>query len=327
MTHISKNVLDTMESTPLVKLDRFTKNLEGNIFAKLEYFSPGLSKKDRIALEMIERAEANGLLQKGQPVIELTSGSMGTGLAIVCNLKGYPFIAVMSKGNSVERAQMMKSFGAEVVLVDQHADSETGKVTGKDLELVEEKTQELTHQYNAYRIDQFTNPGSVTTGEKRLGPEIIEQLGDTKIDAFVDFMGTGGSFIGVAKALQKVFPEIECYGIEPARAPFYSSQEESDGKHMIQGGGYNIPLQFVDANKEVITQFMTVSDSEATESSRLLASEECIFAGYSSGVNAAAARRLLEGDLKGKNILILVPDSGTKYMSTDLWDILDKDES
>lgn len=321
---IAENMLHTIGSTPLVKLDRLTENLEGNIYAKLEYFSPGLSKKDRIALEMIERAEEEGLLRQGQPVIELTSGSMGTGLAIVCNLKGYPFYAVMSKGNSVERAQMMKAFGAEVLLVDQHPDSEAGKVTGKDLELVEEKTQELTKKYQAFRIDQFKNPSSVDTGRKRLGPEIIEQLGDAKIDAFADFMGTGGSFIGVSQSLQSEFPHMKCYGIEPDHAAFYSSTAETDGKHVIQGGGYNVPLKFINENKDLVHEFMAVSDDEVTEATRLLASKECIFAGYSSGANAAAALKLLEGDLKGKNILIIIPDSGTKYLSTDLWDILDK---
>lgn len=326
MVGIAENILSAIGSTPLVKLNRLTEGLEGNIFAKLEYYSPGLSKKDRIALEMIERAEEEGLLKKGQPVIELTSGSMGTGLAIVCNLKQYPFIAVMSKGNSIERAQMMKAFGAKVILVDQHPDSEVGKVTGKDLALVEEKTQALTEKYKAFRIDQFNNLSSVGTGEKRLGPEMIEQLGDTKIDAFVDFMGTGGSFIGVSKALKKAFPHIECYGLEPENAPFYSSTNEFDGKHTIQGGGYNIPLNFIDKHKEIVTQFMTVSDEEVTEATRLLASKEGIFSGYSGGANAAAALKLLENQLKGKNILIIIPDSGTKYLSTDLWDILGEEE-
>ncbi|WP_339164776.1 cysteine synthase family protein [Siminovitchia sp. FSL W7-1587] len=324
MSYIAANILETIGLTPLIKLSRYTENVEGNIFAKLEYFAPGLSKKDRMALEIIESAEEKGLLKKKQPVIELTSGSMGTGLAIVCNLKGYPFIAVMSRGNSIERAQMMKAFGAEVVLVDQHSDSEPGQVTSKDLDLVEEKTQKLTKKYNAFRIDQFTNPSSVETGEKRLGPEIIEQLGDIKIDAFVDFIGTGGTFIGVSKSLQKAFPHIKCYGVEPVNAPFYSSIQKTDGKHIIQGGGYNIPLKFIEENKELINGFITVSDREVTEATRLLASKECIFSGYSSGANAAAALKLLKGDLKGKNILIHIPDSGTKYLSTNLWDILDK---
>lgn len=270
MSYIAESILDTIASTPLIKLRRYTENVEGNIFAKLEYLTPGLSKKDRIALEMIESAEEKGLLKKGQPVIELTSGSMGTGLAIVCNLKGYPFIAVMSRGNSIERAQMMRAFGAEVILVDQHPDSESGKVTGKDLELVEEKTQELTKKYNAFRIDQFNNRSSVDTGEKRLGPEIIKQLGKIKIDAYVDFMGTGGTFIGVSKSLQKVFPEIKCYGVESINAPFYSSTKETDGKHLIQGGGYNIPLKFIEDNKEQISGFITVSDSEVIEATRFI---------------------------------------------------------
>ncbi|TSB45909.1 PLP-dependent cysteine synthase family protein [Alkalicoccobacillus porphyridii] len=326
MLQIAESVLNSIGSTPLVRLNQFTKHVEGNIFAKLEYFSPGLSKKDRIALEMIESAEEKGLLEKGQPIIELTSGSMGTGLAIVCNLKKYPFIAVMSKGNSIERAQVMQAFGAKVVLVDQHPDSQKGKVTGKDLELVEEKTKELTRKYNAFKIDQFNNPGSVTTGETRLGPEIITQLGDTKIDAFVDFMGTEGSFIGVSNALKKAFPPIQCFGVEPVNAAFYNSIESTAGTHIIQGGGYHVPLKFIDENKEIISDFIKVSDKEAIESTRLLASEECIFAGYSGGANAAAALKLLKSELKGKIILIIIPDSGTKYLSTDLWDILEYDE-
>ncbi len=322
MQSISNNILECIGQTPLLELKHMTQNLEGRLFAKLEYFSPGLSKKDRIAYQMIEDAEKNGLLQPGQPVIELTSGSMGTGLSIICRQKGYPFVAVMSKGNSIERAKMMKAFGAEVVLVDQHPDSKVGKVTGRDLELVEIQTQILTKNLGAYRIDQFVNPSSISTGELRVGPEIIDQLGGVQLDAYVDFMGTGGNFIGVSKALKKQFPHIKCYGIEPETSRYYSSQEEADGRHLIQGGGYNIPLPFVDENHSIIDGFITVTDEEVTATTRLLALEEGIFAGYSSGANATAALKLLSGEMKGKNVLFVTPDSGTKYLSTELWDLL-----
>ena len=313
------SMLTTIGNTPLVKLERLTRKLDGNLFAKLEYVSPGLSKKDRVALQMIEDAERDGRLHKRQTVVELTSGNMGTGLAIVCRLKGYPFIAVMSRGNSIERAQMMKAFGADVVLVDQMPDSVPGQVTGKDLALVETEARRLTEKHNAFRADQFFNPSTMDVGEKRIGTEIIAQLGEVRPDLFVDFMGTGGSFIGVTKALKKKYPQIACLGVEPDNAPFYSTKGEFDGKHQVQGGGYNQQLSFVEQHRDRVDGFVTVSDEEAIEATRLLASTECLFAGFSSGANTAAALKLLRKDYQGRNIVVLMPDSGTKYLSTDLW--------
>jgi len=315
----SDSMLTAIGNTPLVKLERLTAGLSGTIYAKVEFFSPGLSKKDRVALQMIEDAERDGRLQKGQMVVELTSGNMGTGLAIVCRLKGYPFIAVMSKGNSIERAQMMKAFGAEVVLVDQMPDSIPGQVTGQDLALVESEARRLTEQHGAFRADQFFNPSTMDVGEKRIGAEIIAQLGDIQPDLFVDFMGTGGSFVGVTKALKKRYHDIICLGIEPKNAPFYSQAGRFDGKHRIQGGGYYQQLHFLDQHRDLVDGFVTVSDAEAVEATRRLASAECIFAGFSSGANTAAALKLLQAEHKGKKIIILMPDSGTKYLSTELW--------
>ncbi len=149
------SVLGAIGNTPLIELSRITRGVNGRILAKLEYLNPGFSKKDRIALQMIEEAEAAGTLQPGQTVVELTSGNTGTGLSIVCGVKGYPFVAVMSKGNSIERARMMKALGAEVVLVDQLPDSTPGQVSGGDLELVERETQRLVRERQAFRADQF----------------------------------------------------------------------------------------------------------------------------------------------------------------------------
>ena len=149
------SVLGAIGNTPLVHLARITRGLEGRILAKLEYLNPGFSKKDRIALQMIEEAEAEGKLRKGQTVVELTSGNTGTGLSIVCAVQGYPFVAVMSKGNSMERARMMKALGAEVVLIDQLPDSRPGQVSGGDLALVEEAALQITEERKAFRADQF----------------------------------------------------------------------------------------------------------------------------------------------------------------------------
>jgi len=317
---VLRNSLGLIGNTPIVALDNITGNIEGKIFAKLEFWAPGLSKKDRVALQVIEDAEKSGRLKPGQPVVELTSGNMGTGLAIVCKLKGYKFIAVISKGNSIERAKMMKAFGAEVVLVDQMPDSIPGQVSGKDLELVEIEAQRLTKELNAFRVDQFCNPSTSRAGEIGVANEIIQQI-DERIDAFVDFMGTGGSFIGVTTALKKHFPDIKCFGVEPENARRYSNpQDIGSGKHKIQGGGYNMELPLMTEDKlKLVDGFITVSDEEAIQAARRLASEECIFAGFSAGANLAAALKLLKGDFKGKNIVILMPDSGTKYLSTDLW--------
>src|SRR5574341_1589548 len=154
------SVVEAIGNTPLVELSRVARDLDGHILGKLEYLNPGFSKKDRIARQMIEEAELSGALQPGQTVVELTSGNTGTGLAVVCAVKGYPFIAVMSRGNSMERARMMASLGAEVVLVDQLPGSTPGHVSGGDLELVEKAAQHIVRERGAYRADQFKLEGN-----------------------------------------------------------------------------------------------------------------------------------------------------------------------
>lgn len=321
---ICNSVLETIGNTPLVELKRVVANegVEGRIFAKMEYCAPGLSKKDRVALELIQAAEKDGRLKKGQKVVELTSGNTGTGLAIVCNLMGYEFIAVMSKGNSIERAQMMSAFGAEVVLVEQSPDSKPGQVSGVDLELVEQKAQELTKEFNAFRADQFYNKDNINASYLRTAPEILDQLNGTKIDVFVDFMGTGGTFIGISKALKEYDSNIKCLAVEPVSAAFYKNGKPGEGKHLIQGGGYNKSLDFVEDNKSVMDGVVLVEDNQVIQTERDLAKYEAIFAGPSSGANVRAALNLLKDEYKGKNILVLLPDSGTKYLSTDIWNIM-----
>ncbi|WP_313894630.1 pyridoxal-phosphate dependent enzyme [Psychrobacillus sp.] len=167
-------VHEVIGNTPMVHLSRITEGLEGNIFAKLEYLNPGFSKKDRIGLQIIDEAEKAGVLKAGQTVVELTSGNTGTGLAIVCGVKGYKFVAVMSKGNSLERAQMMRALGAEVVLVDQAPGSLVGQVSGEDLAKVEDVAQQITLERNAFRADQFNHIGNIHAHEYYTGEENLE---------------------------------------------------------------------------------------------------------------------------------------------------------
>lgn len=310
------SVLEAIGNTPLVSLNRITKGIDGRILGKLDYLHPGAAKKDRIALQIIEDAEKSGKLSPGQYVIELTSGNTGAGVAIICSIKGYPFIAVMSKGNSPERATMMAALGAEVVLVDQAPGSIPGQVSGEDLHLVDLKTKEIEKEKGAFRVNQFINEGN-TRAHVKTGKEFIEQA-DGNIDVFCDFCGTGGTFSGIASALKDYNSAIRCFIIEPETSPALAGKKIIDSGHKIQGGGYSKPsLELIDPKN--IDGFITVSNQEAIEGAKMLAAKEGIFAGFSSGANLAGALKLLNGEMAGKTIAIMINDSGLKYLSTDLW--------
>ena len=309
-------MLDTIGNTPLVELARVTRGLEGAIVAKLEFLNPGYSKKDRIARQIIEDAEASGALQPGDTVVELTSGNTGTGLAIVCAAKGYRFVAVMSRGNSLERARMMSALGAEVVLVDQAPGSRAGQVSGDDLALVEDRARQITDERGAFRADQFRLSGNARAHYLHTAKEIMRQAG--RIDAFCDFVGSGGSFAGCARYFKERDPAIQCYVVEPEGAAALAGEAVTRPNHNIQGGGYGMgALPLID--REHIDGWLQVSDADARAMARRLAREEGLFAGFSSGANLAAARQLLTTRHHGERIAILLPDSGLKYLSTDLW--------
>ncbi|MCG3219201.1 MAG: pyridoxal-phosphate dependent enzyme, partial [Candidatus Heimdallarchaeota archaeon] len=232
-------------------------------------------------------------------------------------IKGYEFIAVMSKGNSIERARMMEAFGARVILVDQAAGSTVGQVSGDDLALVETETQKLCQELDGFRADQFELDGNWRAHYLHTGPEMIEQTGGS-IDAFCDFVGTGGSYSGVTKALKEHNKNIQCYIVEPEAAAVIAGLDLKNSSHKIQGGGYS--MRDVKFLKDVpVDGYLQISDEEAIDTCQKLASEEGIFSGFSSGANVAAALKLLEGEMKGKNIVCLLSDSGLKYLSTDLW--------
>jgi cysteine synthase A len=224
----------------------------------------------------------------------------------------------MSKGNSIERARMMAALGADVVLVDQLPDSVPGQVSGGDLELVEAKTRELVMSRKAFRADQFRLEGNFRAHYLNTAREFIEQS-KGEIDAYCDFVGTGGTFAGCAAAFKEHNPSIKCFVVEPADAAVLAGKKVVNPGHRIQGGGYSrTDLQFL--NPENVDGYIQVSDKEAIETARELARREGIFAGFSSGANVAAAIQLLKGELKGKTIATTINDSGLKYLSTELWE-------
>jgi cysteine synthase A len=318
MNEVLPSAIDAIGSTPMVRLDRLTADVAGTILAKLDYLNPGGSKKDRVAKHIVRDAERAGLLRPGQPVVELTSGNTGAGLAIACAVTGHPFVAVLSKGSSAERARMIAALGAEVVLVDQLPDSVPGRVSGGDLELVEREAQRITTARGAFRSNQFENQSNVDAHYTGTGPEIWAQTGG-KIDAFVDFVGTGGCLAGVTRALKEHEPSIKCFAVEPEGAAVLAGKAASRPGHPIQGGGFSRP-DLTHLRNVPIDGYVQVTGEEARTTARLLATREGIFGGFSAGANVAAALHLLRTELSGATIAVLIPDSGLKYLSTDLWE-------
>jgi cysteine synthase A len=313
------SVADAIGWTPLVELSRIARGTGGRILAKLEHLNPGGSKKDRVALQIVADAEAAGTLRPGQTIVELTSGNAGAGLAIVCAVKGYPFIAVMSRGNSPERASMMRGLGAEVVLVDQAAGSSPGHVSGADLALVAAETERIVAARGAFRADQFRLASSARAHELQTGSEMIRQSGG-RINAFCDFVGSGGTFAGCARALRAHDPAIRCYVVEPAGAAVLAGEPVTRPGHCIQGGGYALPRESLPLLRDVpIDGCVQVTDDEAADVARRLAREEGIFAGFSAGANVAAALQLLRITCRGATIAVVICDSGLKYVTTGLW--------
>ena len=314
---VATSVIGAVGDTPLVELGRMFNEYEGRVLAKLEFLNPSGSKKDRVAVQILQDARMDGRLGPHQTVIEMTSGNAGGGLAMACAVLAHPFLAVISRGNSPERAAMMRAFGAEVVLVDQAEGGQPGNVTGADLALVEAETERLVLEHGAFRADPFRDLGSFRAHRLGTGPEILRQSGGD-IDAFCDFVGSGGTFAGCAAAFKEYRPDIWCYVVEPTGAAVLAGEDGTASAHRIQGGGYGrTHLDLLDRSR--IDGYLQVDAEEAIEASRELARREGLFAGISSGANLAAARKLLAGPRVGETIAIVLADTGFKYLSTDLW--------
>ena len=312
----SETALGAIGATPAVWLDRLTGTLPGRVLLKLESMNPSGSVKDRAALQCLLDAEADGRLRSGMTVVELTSGNMGIGLAMACAVKGYRMIAVMSEGNSPERRQLLAAYGAEIELVPQAPGSVAGKVSGEDLALVEARTVELVSALDAWRPDQFHNPSNPRAHELGTGPEIWEQAGG-RLGAFVAIVGTGGTYIGVARALKARDPNIACYAVEPEGAQTIAGLPVTNPSHQLQGAGYAMVPPLWDAT--LCDGTIAISDHEAIGTARDLARREGILAGFSTGANVAAALRLAADAAPGAAIVTVACDTGARYLSTDLF--------
>ena len=292
-----------------MRLNRVARGVAAGVYMKLEFMNPTGSYKDRMALAMIEGAEREGLLKKGDTVLEYTGGSTGTSLAFVCAIKGYRLKVVTSDAFSDEKLNMMKAFGAELTVLP----SGVGKTTPEIIPRMMQAAEEMGREPHTYRTNQFYNR-HMLEGYRALGKEIQDQLGG-KVDAFVASFGTAGCSMGVAEVLKTRSRKARVYLVEPAESPVVS--EGKSGTHDIEGvgAGFIPPL----LRRDLYDEVLTVSTKEAGEMARRLAKEEGIFAGTSSGANAAAAIRVAQSLGEGKNVVTLAVDSGLKYLSTDLY--------
>ena len=308
MAKIAKNLTELIGRTPLMELAEYSRKygLKQNIIAKLEAFNPAGSVKDRVALAMIEDAEARGALKPGATIIEPTSGNTGVGLVMVATIKGYHLMLTMPETMSIERRNLLKALGAEIVLTDG--------LTGMAGSIA--KAQELRASIpGSIILQQFENPSNAQIHTLTTGEEIWTDT-DGKVDVFVAGVGTGGTICGVARALKKHNPDVYIVAVEPESSPVLEGGVE--GAHRIQGIGANFIPAIYDAS--VVDEVLPVPDDEAIRGGRELASTEGLLAGISSGAAVYAARLLAQRpDFADKKIVVLLPDTGERYLSTELF--------
>lgn len=302
MTKIFENITQIIGNTPLVKINKLNQG-QGNVLAKLEFFNPCSSVKDRIGIAMIEDAEKNGLIKDGTVIIEPTSGNTGIALASVCAAKGYKLILTMPETMSIERRKLIAIFGAEIVLTDG-AKGMTGAV---------EKAEELhKNTPNSFLPMQFNNPSNPSIHKRTTANEILNDT-DGKVDAFIAGVGTGGTITGVGEVLKKYNPNVKIIAVEPEDSPVLSGGKA--GAHKIQGIGAGFVPQIL--NTGIIDEIIKVSNENAGDITRNLAKQEGILCGISSGAAMWAALSVAKREeFRYKNIVVLLPDTGERYLST-----------
>lgn len=307
--NIYNSLLDLIGNTPIVRLNGFTSeyNIKADICAKLEYFNPLGSVKDRVGAYLIADAEQKGILKKDSVIIEPTSGNTGIGLALTCTLKGYHLILTMPENMSKERIQMLKALGAEVILTP--ASSGMSGAISKAYEIADSKP-------SSFIPSQFTNEANVMAHIQSTGKEILDDTAG-KIDYFIAGVGTGGTITGVAKVLKKYNKNIKIVAVEPSLSPVLS--EGKSGAHGIMGIGAGFVPEILDLS--LIDEIITISEDEAYKEARTLAKTDGILSGISSGAVLAAAKKIaLNNNKSDVNIVVLLPDSGERYLSTELYD-------
>lgn len=302
------SILELIGNTPMVRINRIINESSAEIYAKIESFNPCSSVKDRICNAMIKAAEDEGKIKPGDTLIEPTSGNTGIGLAFACATKGYKLVLTMPETMSIERKNMLKAFGAELILTEGEKDM-TGAV---------EKAQEVADEKGYYQPQQFRNPANPEAHRKSTAREILKQLED--VDAFVAGVGTGGTITGTGEVLKaELGDKVKIVAVEPSKSAVLSGGKA--GLHDIQGIGAGFVPDIV--NMDIIDEIIQVSDEEAYETARRLIRKEGILCGISSGANFFAAQQVAEKLGKGKKVVVIFPDSGERYLSTKLFDFSD----
>ncbi|CAL8896154.1 cysteine synthase (PLP-dependent) [Bacillus pumilus] len=304
MARIANSVFELIGNTPVVKLNRLVDEDSADVYLKLEYMNPGSSVKDRIALAMIEDAEAKGTLKAGDTLIEPTSGNTGIGLAMVAAAKGINAILVMPDTMSQERRNLLRAYGAELVLTPG-AEGMKGAI---------KKAEELAAEHGYFMPQQFSNEANAEIHRRTTGKEILEQF-DGELDAFIAGVGTGGTITGAGEVLKEAIPSIQLYAVEPTDSPVLSGGKP--GPHKIQGIGAGFIPSIL--NTEVYDGIIQVKNEDAFELARRAAKEEGILGGISSGAAIYAALQTAKKLGKGKKVLTIIPSNGERYLSTPLY--------
>jgi cysteine synthase A len=304
MARVANSIHELIGETPIVKLNRLVDDNSADVYLKLEFMNPGSSVKDRIALAMIEAAEKSGDLKAGDTIIEPTSGNTGIGLAMVAAAKGLKAIIVMPDTMSMERRNLLRAYGAELVLTPG-SEGISGSIR---------KAEELSKKYGYFMPQQFKNEANPEIHRLTTGKEIVSQMGE-QLDAFVSGIGTGGTITGVGSVLKENYPSIKIYGLEPADSAILSGGKP--GPHKIQGIGTGFVPDTLNTN--IYDEVITVKNEEAFETARRAAKEEGILGGISSGAAISAALKVAKELGKGKKVLAVLPSNGERYLSTPLY--------
>lgn len=299
----SREITELIGGTPLVRLNRLSSDNAATIYGKVEYFNPGGSVKDRICLSMVNEAERQGRLKPGGTIVEPTSGNTGIGLALVSAVRGYKLILVMPESMSMERASLLSSYGAQLVLT---AAWEGMKGSIKEAESI------VTQNPSYFMPDQFSNPANPAIHRQTTAVEIWDAMGG-KIDAFVAAVGTGGTITGCGEVFKERNPRIQVIAVEPAGSPVLSGGDP--GPHKIQGIGAGFIPKVL--NRSILDQVITVTDDEAYQTAKLLAKKEGLLVGISAGANVFAAQKVAQELGPGKNVVTVLPDTGERYISIE----------